>query len=255
MVHHTGSDSADQRTLLYNGTAALPGPLSQFGIAQDGTVWLIGWGRANHAGNGDDDVLSAVIAEKDIPNDDESNTDGNARFYGVEIWYSGSHPMTDAQYRSLLKLSAAVCDFHSWGERSVIGHGEWGSPGKWDPGFAPGRMMDMDAVRADVKTALEPAKPAPAQPKPSAPTKPKYEPFPGAAWFKKGRKSPVVKAMRARLIAVGCNRYKSSADPDVIGSGDVASYEAWQRKCGFTGAAASWPPGKTTWDRLKVPNV
>lgn len=87
------------------------------------------------------------------------------------------------------------------------------------------------------------------------PAKPKYEPFPGAAWFKTGRKSPIVLAMRKRLIAVGCNRYKSSTDPDTIGSGDKASYEAWQRKCGFTGKSAEWPPGKTTWDALKVPNV
>ncbi|MFJ2110644.1 peptidoglycan-binding protein [Streptomyces sp. NPDC087850] len=80
-----------------------------------------------------------------------------------------------------------------------------------------------------------------------------YVPFPGATWFSMGRKSPVVAAMRKRLIAVGCNRYQSSKDPDVIGSGDKASYEAWQRKCGYTGAAATWPPGKTTWDKLQVP--
>ncbi|MFJ2568981.1 peptidoglycan-binding protein [Streptomyces halstedii] len=80
-----------------------------------------------------------------------------------------------------------------------------------------------------------------------------YEPFPGASWFTTGRKSPIVLAMRKRLIAVGCNHYQSSKDPDVIGSGDKASYEAWQRKCGYTGAAATWPPGKTTWDKLQVP--
>jgi hypothetical protein len=86
-----------------------------------------------------------------------------------------------------------------------------------------------------------------------APKPVEYVPFPGAAWFVKGRKSPVVKAMRERLIAVGCNRYQSSTDPDVIGSGDVASYEAWQRKCGYSGSAATWPPGKSTWDKLRVP--
>ena len=89
---------------------------------------------------------------------------------------------------------------------------------------------------------------------PSTP-KPKYEPFPGTNWFSMGRRSPVVAAMHDRLVAVGCNHYQSSRDKDVIGSGDKASYEAWQRKCGYTGAAATWPPGKTTWDLLKVPNV
>ena len=90
-------------------------------------------------------------------------------------------------------------------------------------------------------------------PKPK--TKTKYEPFPGASWFTKGRRSPIVAAMHKRLVAVGCNHYRSSRDTDVIGDGDVRSYEAWQRKCGYTGTAAKWPPGKATWDKLHVPNV
>ncbi|MGA5467862.1 peptidoglycan-binding protein [Streptomyces arboris] len=80
-----------------------------------------------------------------------------------------------------------------------------------------------------------------------------YQPFPGAAWFTMGRKSPIVARMHDRLVGVGCNRYQSSANKDTIGSGDVASYEAWQRHQGFTGSAAKWPPGKTTWDALRVP--
>lgn len=82
---------------------------------------------------------------------------------------------------------------------------------------------------------------------------PRYVPFPGARWFSMGRKSPVVAAMHKRLVAVGCDRYKSTKNQDVIGSGDVTSYEAWQRKCGYSGTAATWPPGKATWDLLKVP--
>lgn len=89
----------------------------------------------------------------------------------------------------------------------------------------------------------------------SPPEPPAYEPFPGAAWFTVGRKSPIVAAMHTRLVAEGCNHYQSTANKDVIGSGDIASYEAWQRKCGYTGAAAKWPPGKSSWDKLHVPNV
>ncbi|GAA1065190.1 peptidoglycan-binding protein [Streptomyces asiaticus] len=88
-----------------------------------------------------------------------------------------------------------------------------------------------------------------------SPSSPKYEPFPGGDWFTMGRKSPIVAAMHDRLVAVGCNHYQSSKNKNVIGSGDKASYEAWQRKCGYSGADAKWPPGKTTWDRLKVPNA
>ena len=170
MLHHTGSDSKDQRGLLYNGTSALPGPLCHFGLAQDGTVHLIGWGRTNHAGAGDPDVLKAVINESYgayPPADNQSSVDGNARFYGVEIWYSGSHKMSDAQYSTMRKLSAAICDFHKWSEKSVIAHAEWGSPGKWDPGISSGKTYDMAKVRSDIKATLS------AGPKPTTTTAPK----------------------------------------------------------------------------------
>lgn len=87
------------------------------------------------------------------------------------------------------------------------------------------------------------------------PTTPVYEPFPGASFFKAGRRSPIIAAMHKRLVAVGCNRYQSTANQDVWGSGDIASYAAWQRKLGYTGTAADGIPGKTSWDRLHVPNV
>lgn len=97
-------------------------------------------------------------------------------------------------------------------------------------------------------------------PKPKPPTV-TYEPFPGADWFVRGRKSPIVKAMRVRLIAVDCDKYESTTNQDTIGTGDEKSYEAWQRKYnavhskGWTGDDLKWPPGKETWDALKVPNV
>jgi hypothetical protein len=156
VIHHTGSDSKDQRDLLRNGYRELPGPLCHYGIAQDGTLWLIGNGRANHAGSGDDEVFRAVVDENygdKPPVDNETNTDGNRHFYGVEIWYSGSHEMTDAQYYTLMRLAAAICDFHGWTEKSCIAHGEW-QPGKWDPGYKSGQMMNMANVRKDILTTI-----------------------------------------------------------------------------------------------------
>lgn len=89
---------------------------------------------------------------------------------------------------------------------------------------------------------------------------PKYEPFPGAGFFMNGTKpaigktSPIFTVMGKRLVAVGCGRYQVGPGPK-LGTADIDSYEAWQRKCGHSGAAAKWPPGKTTWDKLHVPNV
>ena len=160
--HHTGADVSDGKSYaagtLYNGLSSLPGPLCHFSIGLDGTVYLVGWGRANHAGGGDPATLQHVI------NEDYSSqlhptrgnldgVDGNAHFYGVEIQYSGSHPMAPAQYKAALLLSAAILDFHGWSEKSVIAHGEW-SDDKWDPGYAPGKIMAMPAVRTDIKATL-----------------------------------------------------------------------------------------------------
>jgi hypothetical protein len=89
----------------------------------------------------------------------------------------------------------------------------------------------------------------------ATPTAAKYEPFPGASFFRDGRRSPIIAAMHDRLVAEGCNRYQSSLNKNVWGSGDKNSYAAWQRKLGYTGSAADGIPGPTSWARLKVPNV
>ncbi|MEU3527577.1 peptidoglycan recognition family protein [Streptomyces sp. NPDC038707] len=160
--HHTGADVRDGQayasTTLYDGISGLPGPLCQFSIGADGTVFLVGWGRANHAGGGDPAVLAHVQAEDYTgqlhpTRGNTSGVDGNAHFYGVEIQYSGAHEMSPAQYTAARRLSAAIIDFHGWTEKSVIGHGEWSSD-KWDPGYAPNKIMAMHAVRADVASTL-----------------------------------------------------------------------------------------------------
>lgn len=88
-----------------------------------------------------------------------------------------------------------------------------------------------------------------------APAEPVYEPFPGADFFTAGRKSPIIAAMHSRLVAMGCNRYQSSANADVWGSGDKNSYRAWQLQLHFTGDDADGEPGPTSWNLLQVPNV
>lgn len=83
----------------------------------------------------------------------------------------------------------------------------------------------------------------------------KYEPFPGTSFFKAGRRSPIIAAMHRRLVAEDCNRYQSTANQDVWGSGDVRSYAAWQRKLGYAGSDADGTPGPASWAKLHVPNV
>jgi len=159
MLHHTGAYTSEQQMvqLCYDGYAALPGPLCHGVIGKTGTVYLVGYGRANHAGLGDDDVLRAVIAEGKLPPDNEMSTDGNRHFYGFECINKGDgvDPWPAAQVEAMVRASAAIVRAHGWGKdgnTSVIGHLEW-QPGKPDPrghGF-PG----MDAMRSRVAERIK----------------------------------------------------------------------------------------------------
>ncbi|MFJ4687046.1 N-acetylmuramoyl-L-alanine amidase [Streptomyces sp. NPDC088789] len=154
MIHHTVTKgSAKTVGICRNGYASLPGPLCHGVITKDGRIHLVGYGRTNHAGLGDDDVLRAVIAEKPLPADNESNTDGNAHFYGFECENlgDGKDPWPAAQLDAIARAAAAICRVHGWSERSVIGHLEW-QPDKIDP-----RGFTMSSMRDRVATRLRPA--------------------------------------------------------------------------------------------------
>lgn len=154
MIHHTVTKgSAYTVDLCRRGHGDLPGPLCHGVITKDGKVHLVGYGRANHAGLGDPDVLNAVKAESYMTNppaDNEANTDGNPHFYGFECENlgNGEDPWPAAQLEAIEKASAAICRYHGWGEKSVIGHLEW-QPGKIDP-----RGFTMASMRARIKDRL-----------------------------------------------------------------------------------------------------
>jgi hypothetical protein len=153
MIHHTVT-SGSKRTveICRDGYSSLPGPLCHGVITKDGRVHLVGYGRTNHAGMGDDDVLQAVIAEQKLPADNETSTDGNRHFYGFECENlgDGKDPWPAAQLEAIERVSAAICRHHGWTERSVIGHLEW-QPGKVDP-----RGFGMDWMRGQIRDRLKP---------------------------------------------------------------------------------------------------
>ncbi len=152
MIHHTvTTGTATSVALCRDGHSTLPGPLCHGVIAKDGTVHLVGYGRTNHAGSGDGDVLQAVIEEKALPADNETDTDGNRHFYGFECINlgDGADPWTAAQLDAIERAGAAICRHHGWGAGSVIGHLEW-QPGKIDPrGFSMQTMRGRVAARLD----------------------------------------------------------------------------------------------------------
>ncbi|MFK0062611.1 LysM peptidoglycan-binding domain-containing protein [Streptomyces werraensis] len=151
MIHHTVTKGSKKTVdICRHGYASLPGPLCHGVITKDGKVHLVGYGRANHAGSGDDDVLRAVIGERALPTDNEANTDGNRHFYGFECENlgDGKDPWPAVQLEAIEKAAAAVCRYHGWNEESVIGHLEW-QPGKVDP-----RGFTMSSMRARVAKRL-----------------------------------------------------------------------------------------------------
>lgn len=161
VVHHTVTSSRDGSVALCrDGYSGLPGPLCHGVIDKAGHVWLVGYGRTNHAGGGDGDVLAAVRAQTyavrpPVPNvGNADGVDGNRHFYGFECINlgNGKDPWPDAQLLAIEKASAAICRYHGWKPQAVIGHLEW-SDDKSDP-----RGFTMASMRARVKTRLAPPK-------------------------------------------------------------------------------------------------
>jgi hypothetical protein len=146
---------------------------------------------------------------------------------------------------------------HSWGVPNAWPMGRpdsfvsnrssstWVSKGGWYGHSQVPENTHQDPGSWPAFTAAEAPKPA---------TTPKYEPFPGAAWFKKAPRSAIVTAMGKRLVAVGCSAYEDGPGPQWT-EADRKSYAKWQRKLGYTGTAADGWPGASSWAALKVPNV
>lgn len=95
--------------------------------------------------------------------------------------------------------------------------------------------------------AETPAPPSTDPPKPTA-----YEPFPGASWFHNLPRDSRIRRMGTRLVQEKCSAYRVGPS-DQWTETDRKSYAKWQRKCGFSGADANGWPGKTSWDKLRVP--
>jgi N-acetylmuramoyl-L-alanine amidase-like protein len=162
MIHHTvSSGEASSVALCYDGYAELPGPLCQAVIAKSGTVHLTGNGRCNHAGGGSPDVLQAVIDERYTTRPPATRhhdgsagaVDGNRHFYGAECINlgDGKDPWPADQVDAIVRWAAAICRYHGWSAKSVVGHKEW-SDWKNDPrgpGLADDSMVFLRAKIAE----------------------------------------------------------------------------------------------------------
>lgn len=162
LLHHTASSGElSSVELCEDGYAELPGPLCHAVIGKSGTVYLVGHGRANHAGTGDPNVMAAVVDEQygDKPpathfhEGMSGGVDGNARLYGAECVNlgNGKDPWPDVQVDAMVRWAAALCRAHRWTSKSVLGHKEWSD---WKPDPAGPNMPSMTVMRERVAARL-----------------------------------------------------------------------------------------------------
>lgn len=92
------------------------------------------------------------------------------------------------------------------------------------------------------------------EPDGSTPPKPSpiYAPFPGSTYFRLGKESDLILAMGKALVRAGYTGY-SVGPSRKFERGDIKAYAWWQRKLGYSGTDADGYPGKSSWDKLKVP--
>jgi hypothetical protein len=136
--------------------------------------------------------------------------------WGHEIVYPGTKPMTDAQYRTAVILSAVVSQIlkrpnADW----VRGHAETSVTGKWDPGYANGKTYDLNALRAQAVSLVT-----------GAPVG-----TPSQATFRKGDKGNGVKEIQEALNAA--LHLKLVADGD-FGPATESAVKAFQALNGLT---------------------
>jgi hypothetical protein len=151
-VHHTAGVGSGLAEYIRRGSTELPGPLSQDFLAKDGTLYVVGHGRCNHAGTVTPAVKAAIIAEQAPQRsllDGTESVDGNDFLYGLEIENKGDgkDPYPAAQYDVAVRWATAHCRHHGWSRYSVWGHKEI-TRRKTDPSF------DMVKFRTDVDRRL-----------------------------------------------------------------------------------------------------
>lgn len=145
IIHHTATAFGTAPAALVDGRSDLAGPLCNYAGNADGSITVIAANPANHAGASGGRSMGPLPVTSTF----------NKRVLGLEIVYPGTVPMRDAQYHAALVWARVVADVVGGGDiQRVRAHAETSVTGKWDPGDAPGRTINMDAFRA--ATAIQP---------------------------------------------------------------------------------------------------
>lgn len=206
VCHHTAggrSGNAGSLNVVTHGRTGLPGPLSQYVLGRDGTIYVVAAGISWHAG----------ATRKTAYN--------NSHAIGIEAENTGvGEKWSDAQLDSYVKLCAALVKEFRLSVNDVLGHKEICFPvgRKIDPNFSANKI-DMNDFRSYVRAGRY---------KKSAPAKVKPAKTPSKAPVKK----PVVVAgnasvKAAQTILKGLGYYSGLLD-GVNGSMTKAAVKKYQ---------------------------
>ncbi|MCO1578957.1 N-acetylmuramoyl-L-alanine amidase [Crossiella sp. SN42] len=136
MMHHTAGPAIGNfpsLDVVVNGRPGLAGPLSNLGLARDGTWYVIAAGRSYHAGAG-------YVAWCGRDN-------GNNHIIGIEAESTGRGDWTQAQLDVYPRGVAVLLRHLRLAVDRAIAHKEWAPSRKIDPAGWPG---DMTGFRAEV---------------------------------------------------------------------------------------------------------
>ena len=155
------------------------------------------------------------------------------RAHGVpDVWPVGSPPATAA-----LATERPRTTWENKGGH--YGHSQIPGQDHWDPGA--------------IDTAIVPG--APRSTGPAQPSAPLYEPFPGAAFFRPGRRSPLVTALGRRLVELGFGKHYTSGPGPEWTEADRLNTADFQRSRPELAGDADGIPGPKTWAALRIPKL
>ena len=187
LCHHTaGAKKGNMPSLdlLIKGRPDLPGPLSQLGLARDGTFFVIAAGKCNHAGQGNWKGIRA----------------GNTHLIGIEAENTGlpDDPWPAVQIDAYQRGVAAILKHTGRTFDFCVAHKEYAPKRKYDPSF------DMEPFRKAVQaimtgTANTPETVSPVEPQPADPQP--VDSKPARPVLKRGATGELVKELQAKVGA------------------------------------------------------
>lgn len=153
--HHTvgGTGPTDQRDVdvMVKGRSDLEGPLCNFLLGKDGTVHVVAFRRARHAGPGARQVFDEVLRDIAPSGDakarklrDSKHAHGNRNAWGIEVDHPGDDsPYPAVQVEALIRLNTALCRLGGFPPERCIHHREWTR-----------RKIDMSLRGSDIRALV-----------------------------------------------------------------------------------------------------